>query len=305
MEKLTVIIPAYNEEECIEAFYEAVDPFLKEIDYNTRFLFVDDGSKDKTLEKIKGLREKDKRVDYISFSRNCGKEAAMCAGLEAAKNDDAVIIMDADLQHPPYLIKDMVAKRAEGYKIVYARRRNRKGDKASNRFFARAFYSTFDKYADVRMVQSATDYMILDKAVVKAFLEMPDRYRFIKGIMSYVGFKSCCLEFDFVQREKGTTKWNFKKLLKYGVNGLNQFSNVFIIVPIIMFVISMCVAVASVLLFVFDVLGLESFLLLLLISLLFAGISVVFYFMMFVLYSTRREALKRPLYFIEESSIDE
>lgn len=305
MEKLTVIIPAYNEEECIEAFYEAVDPFLKEIDYNTRFLFVDDGSKDKTLEKIKGLREKDKRVDYISFSRNCGKEAAMCAGLEAAKNDDAVIIMDADLQHPPYLIKDMVAKRAEGYKIVYARRRNRKGDKASNRFFARAFYSTFDKYADVRMVQSATDYMILDKAVVKAFLEMPDRYRFIKGIMSYVGFKSCCLEFDFVQREKGTTKWNFKKLLKYGVNGLNQFSNVFIIVPIIMFVISMCVAAASVLLFVFDVLGLESFLLLLLISLLFAGISVVFYFMMFVIYSTRREALKRPLYFIEESSTDE
>ena len=305
MEKLTVIIPAYNEEECIEAFYEAVDPFLKEIDYNTRFLFVDDGSKDKTLEKIKGLREKDKRVDYISFSRNCGKEAAMCAGLEAAKNDNAVIIMDADLQHPPYLIKDMVAKRAEGYKIVYARRRNRKGDKASNRFFARVFYSTFDKYADVRMVQSATDYMILDKAVVKAFLEMPDRYRFIKGIMSYVGFKSCCLEFDFVQREKGTTKWNFKKLLKYGVNGLNQFSNVFIIVPIIMFVISMCVAVASILLFVFDVLGLESFLLLLLISLLFAGISVVFYFMMFVLYSTRREALKRPLYFIEESSIDE
>ena len=304
MEKLTVIIPAYNEEECVEAFYEAVEPFLKEINYETKYLFVDDGSKDKTLEKIKELREKDKRVNYISFSRNCGKEAAMCAGLEAAKDEDAVIIMDADLQHPPYLIKDMVEKRAEGYKIVYARRRNRKGDKASNRFFAKAFYSTFDKYADVRMVQSATDYMILDKTVVKAFLEMPDRYRFIKGIMSYVGFKSCCLEFDFVQREKGTTKWNFKKLLKYGVNGLNQFSNVFIIVPIIMFAISMCVAVASVLLFVFHVLGLESFLLLLLISLLFAGMSVVMYFMMFVLYSTRREALKRPLYFIEESSLD-
>lgn len=305
MQKLTIVIPAYNEEECVVPFYEAVEPYLKDIDYETRYLFVDDGSKDKTLEKIKELREKDKRVNYISFSRNCGKEAAMCAGLEGAKDDDAVIIMDADLQHPPYLIKDMVEKRAEGYNIVYARRRNRKGDKASNRFFARCFYSMFDKYADTRMVQSATDYMILDKKVVKAFLDMPDRYRFIKGIMSYVGFKKCCLEFDFVQRELGTTKWGFKKLLKYGVNGLNQFSNFFIVVPIIMFVISFIVAIASVLLFIFHVIGLEGFLILLLIPLLFAGLSVVLYFMMYVLYSTRRETLKRPLYFIEETSLDE
>lgn len=305
MPKLTVIIPAFNEEGCIYPFYEAVEPFLKNINYETRYLFVDDGSKDKTLEEIKSLREKDNRVNYISFSRNCGKEAAMFAGLKACVNEDAVIIMDADLQHPPYLIKDMVEKREEGYKLIYARRRNRKGDKKSNTFFAKLFYSTFDRYADVKMVQSATDYMLLDKMVVKAFIDMPDQYRFIKGITSYVGFKKYCLEFDFVKREIGETKWGFKKLLKYGVNGLNQFSNVFIVTPVIMFVISFLVSIASVLLFIFKVIGLESFLILLLIPLLFAGLSVVLYFMFFVLYSNRRETIKRPLYFIEETSLDE
>ena len=200
MQKLTIIVPAYNEKENIRPFYEAVEPFLKNPEYESKYLFIDDGSYDGTLEEIKKLREEDSRVNFISFSRNCGKEAAMQAGLKASLNEDCVIMMDSDLQHPPYLIEEMLKKREEGYKIVYTRQKSRKGDKGSNRFFAHMFYAIFNKYSDVGIEQSVKDYMLLDKAVVKAFVDMPDEYRFTRGIFSYVGFKKTCLEFDFVKR---------------------------------------------------------------------------------------------------------
>ncbi len=305
MKRLTLIVPAYNEELCIKDFYNTLEKYLKDLKISSRYLFVDDGSKDNTLDEIKALRKKDKRVQYISFSKNQGKEAALLSGLTEAKDDDYVVMMDADLQHPPYLIPLMLEKMNEGYDVVYGKKANRKGDKASNSFFAKSFYKTFDKYADVEMEKNATDYMLINNKVIKAFLSMPDEYRFTKGIMSYVGFKKCFIEFDFVKREKGKTKWNFKKLLKYGVNGLNQFSNIFIIVPIISFILSMLVSISSVVLFVFKILTLESFLILLLIPLLFAALSVVLYFLLFVLYSVRREVIKRPLYFIREMEVDE
>ncbi|MCR5741015.1 MAG: glycosyltransferase [Gammaproteobacteria bacterium] len=305
MQKITIIVPSYNEEECVVPFYEAIKPYMEKEGYSFTLLYVDDGSKDKTKEKAKELHEKDERVNYISFSRNFGKEAAMLAGLKAAQGSDAAIIMDADLQHPPYLIHDMIEKREEGYKIVYAKKRSRKGDGKLNTLFANMFYNTFDKYADIYMERSATDYMILDKDVIDAFLALPDQYRFTKGITSFVGFKKYCLEFDFVKREKGTTKWNFKKLFKYGVNGLNQFSSFLMILPKGAIFLSFLVMVASVLLFVFKVFSLESFLILILVSFLFFITNVVFLGFMFLLYSTRREALKRPIYFIEEASIDE
>ena len=200
MQKLTIIVPAYNEKENIRPFYEAVEPFLKNPEYESKYLFIDDGSYDGTLEEIKKLREEDSRVNFISFSRNCGKEAAMQAGLKASLNEDCVIMMDSDLQHPPYLIEEMLKKREEGYKIAYTRQKSRKGDKGSNRFFAHMFYAIFNKYSDVGIEQSVKDYMLLDKAVVKAFVDMPDEYRFTRGIFSYVGFKKTCLEFDFVKR---------------------------------------------------------------------------------------------------------
>lgn len=147
--------------------------------------------------------------------------------------------------------------------------------------------------------------MLLDKAVVKAFVDMPDEYRFTRGIFSYVGFKKTCLEFDFVKREKGKTKWNFGKLLRYGVNGLNQFSNVFIIIPVVAGIFAFLAMVASLVLFLTHVFGLEGFLILLISSFLFFLTDLILYFTMMVLYSTRREVIHRPLYFIEESSIDE
>ena len=305
MQTLRIIVPAYNESGCIKAFYDAVEPFLKVEGIKSDYLFVDDGSKDSTLDEIKELRKLDERVNYISFSRNSGKEAAMYAGLKASSNKDMVIIMDSDLQHPPYLIKDMLEKQKEGYKIVYTKQSSRKNEGFFRRTWAKMFYSFFNKHADVPMEQSTKDYMLIDNDVIKAFLAMPDEYRFTKGILSFVGFKRYALEFEYVDRTIGKSKWNFKKLLKYGVSGLNQFSDIFLVVPTVVSIISFLVMVGSIVIFCLNIINLGVFLILLCGSLLFMLTNITLYFVLYVLYSNRRETMKRPLYFIEETSLDE
>ena len=305
MQKLRIIVPSYNEGKCVFPFYEGVMPYLNNPEYEYEILYVDDGSKDDTLEQIKELRKKDDRVKYISFSRNFGKEAAMLAGLKASLDVDAVVIIDADLQHPPYLIQEMIQKREEGYKIIFAKRRSRKGDNFVKKVSAHSFYSFFNRYSDTQMEQSSTDYMLMDKSVVKAFVDMPDEYRFTKGITAYVGFKKCFVEFDYVARENGKSKWTLKKLFKYGINGLGQFSDVFLFVPKLVAFLSFLVSIASIFLFVFNVIDLSSFLIMLLIPLLFMLTNITLYTVLYVLYSNKKETMKRPLYFVEESSFDE
>lgn len=305
MQTLRIIVPAYNEAGCIKPFYEAVEPYLKKEGIESTYLFVDDGSKDSTLDEIKELRKLDSRVNYISFSRNCGKEAAMYAGLKASSNQDMAIIIDADLQHPPYLIKDMLEKHEEGYKIVYTKQSSRANEGFFRRSWAKLFYGFFNKHADVPMEQSTKDFMLIDKDVIKAFLDMPDEYRFTKGILSFVGFKRYPLEFEYIDRTIGKSKWNFKKLLKYGVSGLNQFSDIFLVVPVVVSILSLLAAIGSIVIFCLNVITLGTFLILLCGSILFMLTNITLYFVLFVLYSTRRETLKRPLYFIEETSLDE
>ncbi len=305
MPTITLIIPSYNEESSILPFYEKVNPYLKKDGYVFKYLFVDDGSQDNTLSEIKKLREKDKNVTFISFSKNFGKEAAMKAGLEEASSSDAVIMMDADLQHPPYLIEEMLEKYTEGYKIIYTKQKSRKKEGLIRKSWAKLFYSVFNRYSDVRLEQSTKDFMLIDKMVVKAFLAMPDNYRFTRGILSFVGFKRCALLFDYVERETGKSKWNFPKLLKYGVSGLNQFSTIFRVVPFISALLSFLVAVMSIFFYCFKIMGLDSFIVLLSLSLLFFLTNVSLYFVLYVLYGVRREVIKRPLYFIEEKSEDE
>jgi len=305
MPTLNIIVPCYNEKGCINAFYEGVEPFIKDKGVDYKYLFIDDGSKDTTLAEIKELRKKDKKVEYISFSRNSGKEAAMLAGLTASKDKDMVILIDADLQHPPYLIEEMLKKHEEGYKIVYTKQSTRKKENPIRRGWAKLFYSFFNRHADVPMEQSTKDFMLLDKQVVEAFLDMPDAYRFTKGIFSFVGFKRYCLEFEYVEREIGVSKWNFFKLLKYGISGLNQFSNFFQIVPVLVGVVSFLVSIMSVFFYCFDIIGLDAFIVLLSVSLLFVLTNITLYFVLYVLYSTRRETMKRPTYFVEETSLNE
>lgn len=223
---LTVICPCYNEKDNVGPFYEEVlknQAFFKEKDVELSFLFVDDGSKDGTLEEVKKLRERDERVHYLSFSRNFGKEAAMYAGLEHAKGE-YIVIMDVDLQDPPHLLPEMFAKLEEGYDSVSTRRVNRKGEPPIRSFFARMFYGIMKRISQTEIVDGARDYRMMTRQVADAILSMGEYNRFTKGIYGWVGFKTKWLEYENVERAKGETKWSFWKLLLYSIEGITAFS---------------------------------------------------------------------------------
>ena len=229
MSLLTVIVPCYNEEEAIPFFYEEM---LKTIDvFKTDFpevsfelLFIDDGSKDKTLDVLHDLSDKDERVHYVSFSRNFGKEAGIYAGLDNAKGD-YVVIMDADLQDPPSLLPEMYkAVTVEGYDSAATRRVTRKGEPPIRSFFARMFYKIMQKISKTEIVDGARDYRIMTRQMVDAILSMSEYNRFTKGIYGWVGFKTKWFEYENVERVAGETKWSFWKLLIYSLEGVVGFS---------------------------------------------------------------------------------
>ena len=224
MEKISIVVPAYNEEESIPYFYEEINKEFKELKQELELIFVDDGSKDKTLDVIKGLT-KDKRVKYISFSRNFGKEAAMWAGLNASTGD-YVTIMDSDLQDPPSLLKEMIRLiKEEGYDIVGTRRVTRKGEPVIRSFFARMFYKIINKMSKVEMVDGARDFRLMTRQVVNSVL-LKEYNRYSKGLFSFVGFKTKWLEYENIQRVAGETKWSFWKLLLYAIDGIVAFTTI-------------------------------------------------------------------------------
>ena len=225
MDKISVIISCYNEEKSVPLFYKKMEEVAKEIE-NAEFeyIFVDDGSKDNTLNIVKLLRENDSKVRYISFSRNFGKEAAMYAGLEAATGN-YVTLMDADLQDPPELLKEMVnIIRTEDYDQVATRRVTRKGEPLIRSFFSRMFYKIIDKFTDFEMVDGARDYRLMKSEVKDAIISMKEYNRYSKGLFSFVGFKTKWLEYENVKRVTGETKWSFWKLFKYALEGITAFS---------------------------------------------------------------------------------
>jgi glycosyltransferase involved in cell wall biosynthesis len=210
----------------VEPFYQEVlknEEFFSGKDVELKFLFVDDGSHDGTLDEIKKLSEADKRVHYLSFSRNFGKEAAMYAGLEHA-GSEYVVIMDVDLQDPPHLLPEMFSYLEEGYDSVSTRRVNRKGEPPIRSFFARMFYGIMKKISRTEIVDGARDYRLMTRQVADAILSMGEYNRFTKGIYGWVGFKTKWLEYENVERAKGETKWSFWKLLLYSVEGITAFS---------------------------------------------------------------------------------
>lgn len=223
--KLTVIIPCYNEEAVLHFFYEEMQKVMqrmKEIEFE--LLFVNDGSKDRTLEVMKELAKKDERIKYVSFSRNFGKEAAIYAGLQHS-DGDLTAIMDADLQDPPSLLPQMYdAIVKEGYDSVATRRVNRKGEPPIRSFFARMFYRLMKKISKADIVDGARDYRLMNRAFVDALLEMGEYNRFSKGLFGWVGFKTKWIEFENVERVAGETKWSFWKLFLYSIDGIVAFS---------------------------------------------------------------------------------
>ena len=226
MEKISVIVSCYNEEEALPLFYEEMERVRKQDfeDMDFEYIFVDDGSKDKTLEEMKELRKKDSKVRYLSFSRNFGKEAAMYAGLEASTGD-YVTLMDADLQDPPALLRQMYDTiKNEGYDCVGTRRVTRKGEPPIRSFFARMFYKIINKMSDIEMVDGARDYRLMTRQMVNAIINMKEYNRYSKGLFSFVGFKTKWIEYENVERVAGETKWSFWKLFKYAIEGITAFS---------------------------------------------------------------------------------
>jgi len=225
-ELISLVVPCYNEEEALPYYYEAMNKLSKELKQNLEFIFVDDGSRDRTLEILMDLSEKDKRVKYISFSRNFGKEAAMYAGFENSTGD-YVTTMDADLQDPPELLKEMIKYITEdGYDSVGVRRVTRKGEPVIRSFFARCFYKLINKMSSTEMVDGARDYRLMTRQMVNALLELKEYNRYSKGLFGFVGFKTKWLEYENVERIAGETKWSFWKLFKYAIEGIVAFSTV-------------------------------------------------------------------------------
>lgn len=222
---ISIVVPCYNEEPVLETFYAEVSKVAQEMsEVDFEFVFVDDGSKDRTLEEIKKLREKDKRVKFVSFSRNFGKEAGLLAGLEYAKGD-YVATMDADLQDPPRLLPEMYADvKTGGYDCVATRRVSRKGEPPIRSFFARMFYKLINKMSKVEMVDGARDFRLMSRQMVQAIISMPEYNRYSKGLFSFVGFKTKWLEYENVQRAAGETHWSFWKLFVYAIDGILAFS---------------------------------------------------------------------------------
>ena len=226
MKKISIIIPCYNEEQTIPFFYKEINKVSKSIKADFEFIFVNDGSKDNTISIIKNYSQKDKRIKYINFSRNFGKEAAMYAGLEYSSGD-YVAIMDADLQDPPTLLPEMLnilENTEDGYDCVGTRRVTRKGEPPIRSFFARMFYKLINKISKIEMVDGARDYRLMKRQMVNAILELKEYNRYSKGLFQFVGFNTKWLEYENIERVAGETKWSFWKLFIYALEGIIAFS---------------------------------------------------------------------------------
>ena len=224
MKKISIIIPAYNEQESIPYLYERLDQLMKQMNnYEFEILFVNDGSKDKTLEMIKDLRKKDKRICYVDFSRNFGKEIAMIAGLDYATGD-CVIFMDADLQDPPELIPELVKYWEEGYDDVYAKRKSRKGESFLKKFTSKMYYIVLQKTTRIEIQKDTGDFRLLDRRCVNALRKLRESQRNTKSMFSWIGYNKKEVLYDRDSRVAGKTKWNYMKLIDLAVDGITSFT---------------------------------------------------------------------------------
>jgi glycosyltransferase involved in cell wall biosynthesis len=224
MKKITILIPAYNEEEVLDKLYSRLKQVLAKLnDYHFEILFVNDGSKDRTLDIIKTLQKEDTMVSYVDLSRNYGKEIAMIAGLDYATGD-AVVIIDADLQDPPELIPQMLQYWKEGYDDVYAKRRSRLGETWLKKLSASTFYTMLQKFTKIPIQENTGDFRLLDRRCVEALKQLREAQRYTKGMFSWIGYNKKEILFDRDPRAAGQTKWNYPKLLDLAIEGITSFT---------------------------------------------------------------------------------
>ena len=312
MKKISVIVPCYNEQEAIPFFYDEIVKISKimENDAEFEYLFINDGSKDKTINVLRELAKRDERVKYVSFSKNFGKEAAMYAGLEKSSGD-YIAVMDVDLQDPPELLVQMFQDLESGeYDCVATRRVSRKGEPPIRSLFAKLFYSMINKISKTEIVDGARDYRLMTRQMVDAILEVKEYNRFSKGIFSWVGFNTKWLEYENVERRAGETKWSFWKLLKYSLDGIVAFSTVPLSIASILGLLLCFIAFVLIIVIVVKTLafgdpvaGYPS----LMCVILFVGGVQLFCMGILGKYLSKTywETKKRPIYLVKEENIDE
>ena len=309
MDKISVAVPCYNEEPALEPFFAAVSAVAEQMpEVAFEFLFIDDGSRDRTLEKMQELAQRDSRVKYISFSRNFGKEAGIYAGLENATGD-YVVVMDADLQGPPALLPEMYRSiKEEGYDCVGSRRVTRKGEPPIRSLFARLFYKLINRMSNAEIVDGARDFQMMSRQVVEAILSMGEYNRFSKGIFGWIGFKKKWLEYENIERVAGETKWSFWQLLLYAIEGIVAFSttplvisSVFGLICCVLALVMILVIIARTLIFGDPTSGWPSLvcIMLLLSGIQMLGIGIVGQY----LAKTYLETKKRPIYLVRQTNI--
>lgn len=221
---VSIVVPCYNEDKMLHLFYKELCSIIGQISgYQFELLFVNDGSKDSTLEIVRSLSAKDNRVKYTSFSRNFGKESAIYAGLSFARGD-FVTIMDADLQDPPTLLPEMLRHMEAGYDSVATRRVTRKGEPLLRSFFARQFYKVIKRMSRIDIVDGARDYRIITRQMVDAILSMREYHRFSKGIFGWIGFKTKWIDYENIERVAGESSWSFWNLFAYAIDGIIAFT---------------------------------------------------------------------------------
>jgi len=305
MKKISIIIPAYNEEEALPALMERITKFADDTkDYDFEFLFVNDGSKDRTIELIKEYREKDKRVCYVDFARNFGKETAMKAGIDYATGD-AVVFLDADLQDPPEIITEMIKYWEEGYDDVYAQRKSRKGETWMKKFTSKMYYKILQDLTNVPIQKDTGDFRLLDRRCVNALKVMKESQRNSKSMFSWIGYKKKAIFYDRDPRVAGKTKWNYSKLINLAIDGITSFTtsplriSTFIAIPtfLVLFVYFIYVIAKS---FIVNQ-PIQAFQATILLILFFSGIQIMLFGIVGeYLGRIFNETKNRPLYLVNE-----
>ena len=305
MKKISIIIPAYNEEESLPILYERLSKLMENMKaYEFEVLFINDGSKDKTVEIIKSMREKDNRICYVDFARNFGKEIAMIAGLDYATGD-CVIFMDADLQDPPELIPELVKYWEEGYDDVYAKRRSRKGETWLKKFTSKMYYRVLQHVTKVEIQEDTGDFRLLDRRCANALKKLRESQRNTKSMFSWIGYKKKEVLYDRDPRIAGSTKWNYAKLMDLAIDGITSLTtsplriSTFIAIPtfMVLFVYFIYVIAKSIIIHE----AIQAFQAIILLILFFSGIQILL-FGIIGEYLGRifNETKNRPLYLVNE-----
>lgn len=224
MKKISVVIPMYNEEEVVKTSYLRMQKVLEELkQYDYEMIFINDGSKDKTLELLEEIAQNNKKVKILSFARNFGHQAAVTAGIRYVTGD-AIVIIDADLQDPPELLPEMIALWEEGNEVIYGQRKSRKGESAFKLLTAKMFYSTLNALSDVEIPKDTGDFRLVDRKVIDVINNLPEHNKFLRGLFSWVGFKQKAYRYERQERQAGKTKYPFKKMWKLATDGIISFS---------------------------------------------------------------------------------